>query len=180
MQDRLERRGVKGVEMRTLHSFGYEIVREGLGWTFSGSGYKRTAKELMQSAIAEHTELPALRNKDPLDAFLAGLRKAKMELPELAALTVEYGDKIYPFEPIFYSYIKKQLAANFLDFDDMIYLSIRPLLENNSLRHSYQSRFEFLLVDEFQDLNEAQLLLLQILSLPENNIFAVGDDDQMI
>ena len=180
MQDRLERRGVRGVEVRTFHSFGYEIVREGLGWTFSGSGYKRTAKELMQSAIAEHTELPPLRNKDPLDAFLAGLRKAKMELPELATLTVEYGDKIYPFEPIFYSYIQKQLAANFLDFDDMIYLSVRLLLENSSLRQNYQARFEFLLVDEFQDLNEAQLLLLQILSLPENNIFAVGDDDQMI
>jgi DNA helicase-2/ATP-dependent DNA helicase PcrA len=180
MQDRLNRRGVEGVEVRTFHSLGYEIVREGLGWSFQGSTSKKTSKTLMKSAILQHTELPPLRNKDPLDAFLAGLRRAKMELPALSAVTVEYGDRIYPFEEIFYSYIQKQLNANFLDFDDMIYLAIRILLENSSLRSVYQSRFEYVLVDEFQDLNEAQLLLLQIISLPENNIFAVGDDDQMI
>jgi DNA helicase-2/ATP-dependent DNA helicase PcrA len=183
MQDRLERRGaqgVRGVEVRTFHSFGYEIVREGLGWTFGGSAQKKTAKALMKSAILEHTQLPALRNQDPLDAFLAGMRQAKMELPALSTVTVEYGDKLYPLEPIFHSYVKKQLSSSFLDFDDMIYLAVRLLLENRSLRRRYQSRFEFVLVDEFQDLNEAQLLLLQIIGLPENNIFAVGDDDQMI
>jgi ATP-dependent DNA helicase UvrD/PcrA len=180
MEDRLNQRGVEGVEVRTFHSLGYEIVREGLGWSFQGSTSRKTSKTLMKSAIMQHTELPPLRNKDPLDAFLAGLRRAKMELPALSAVTVEYGDRIYPFEDIFYSYIQKQLNANFLDFDDMIYLAIRILLENSSLRSVYQSRFEYVLVDEFQDLNEAQLLLLQIISLPENNIFAVGDDDQMI
>jgi DNA helicase-2/ATP-dependent DNA helicase PcrA len=180
MQDRLNRRGVEGVEVRTFHSLGYEIVREGLGWSFHGSTSKKTAKTLMKSAILQHTDLPPLRNKDPLDAFLAGLRRAKMELPVLSTVTVEYGERIYPFESIFYSYIQKQLHADFLDFDDMIYLAIRTLLENSSLRSVYQCRFEYVLVDEFQDLNEAQLLLLQIISLPENNIFAVGDDDQMI
>ena len=180
MQDRLERRGTQGVEVRTFHSFGYEIVREGLGWTFGGATQKKTAKALMKSAILEHTQLPALRNQDPLDAFLAGLRKAKMELPALSTVTVEYGDKMYPLEPIFHSYVKKQVSASFVDFDDMIYMAARLLLENRALRRAYQSRFEFVLVDEFQDLNEAQLLLLQIIGLPENNIFAVGDDDQMI
>ncbi|HSK66721.1 MAG TPA: UvrD-helicase domain-containing protein, partial [Anaerolineales bacterium] len=180
MQDRLERRGAQGVEVRTFHSFGYEIVREGSGWTFGGSTQKKTAKGLMRSAIQEHTGLPPLRNQDPVDAFLDGLRRAKMELPALSSVTVEYGDKLYPLEPIFHSYLKKQMSATFMDFDDMIYLAVRLLLENSSLRRAYQSRFEFVLVDEFQDLNEAQLLLLQIIGLPENNIFAVGDDDQMI
>src|SRR5829696_1245026 len=180
MQDRLERRGGAGVEVRTFHSFGYEIVREGSGWTFGGSTQKKTAKALMRSAIQEHTGLPPLRNQDPVDAFLDGLRRAKMELPTLATVAVEYGDKLYPLEPIFHSYVQKQMSDRFMDFDDMIYLAVRLLLENRGLRRSYQSRFEFVLVDEFQDLNEAQLLLLQIIGLPENNIFAVGDDDQMI
>ena len=106
--------------------------------------------------------------------------KAKMDLPALPNMSVEYGERIYPFEPIFYSYLKAQLDRNHLDFDDMIYLALRVLLEDSSLRQAYQSRFEFVLVDEFQDLNQAQLLLLQVLSLPENNVFVVGDDDQMI
>ena len=180
MQDRLERRGTQGVEVRTFHSFGYEVVREGSGWTFGGSTQKKSARALMRSAIQEHAQLPALRNQDPVESFMAGLRKAKMELPALSSLTVEYGDKIYPLEPIFNSYLKKQISASFVDFDDMIYMAVRQLLENKTLRRTYQSRFEFVLVDEFQDLNEAQLLLLQIIGLPENNIFAVGDDDQMI
>ena len=180
MQDRLERRGVRGVDVRTFHSFGYEIVREGAGWTFGGSTQKKTARALMKDAIQEHAQLPALRNRDPLDAFMAGLRRAKMELPALSTVTVEYGDKVYPLEPIFHSYVQKQLSNNFVDFDDMIYMAVRLLLEKSTLRRDYQSRFEFVLVDEFQDLNEAQLLLLQIIGLPENNIFAVGDDDQMI
>lgn len=180
MQERLERKGIHSIEVRTFHSLGYEIVRESLGWNFSGAAHKQLSRELMRAAIRQHTELPPLRNKDPLDAFLDGLRKAKMDLPALPSLTVEYGERIYPFEPIFYSYLKAQLDRNFLDFDDMIYLALRVLLENSTLRHAYQSRFEFVLVDEFQDLNQAQLLLLQVLSLPENNVFAVGDDDQMI
>lgn len=179
MQDRLERRGVRDVDVRTFHSFGYEVVRDGLGWTFS-SAHRKTARELMRAAIQEHTELPARRNQDPLEAFLAGLRQAKMELAPISTVTVEYGDKLYPLEPIFYSYLKKQASASFLDFDDMIYLAVRLLLGNRALRRKTQARFDFILVDEFQDLNETQLLLLQIIGLPENNIFAVGDDDQMI
>ena len=94
MQDRLERHGVRGVDVRTFHSLGYEIVREGAGWTFGGSTQKKTARALMKDAIQEHTQLPALRNQDPLDAFMAGLRRAKMELPALSTVAVEYGDKI--------------------------------------------------------------------------------------
>jgi DNA helicase-2/ATP-dependent DNA helicase PcrA len=180
MQERLERKGIHGIEVRTFHSLGYEIVRESLGWSFSGTAHKQISRELMRTAIRRHTELPPLRNKDPLDAFLDSLRKAKMDLPALPSMTVEYGERVYPFEPIFYSYLKAQLDRNFLDFDDMIYLALRVLLENSTLRHAYQFRFEYVLVDEFQDLNQAQLLLLQVLSLPENNVFAVGDDDQMI
>ncbi len=180
MQERLERKGIHGIQVRTFHSLGYEIVRKSLGWKYSGVEHKNLPRDLMRNAIRQHTELPPLRNKDPLDAFLDGLRKAKMDLPDLTTLTVEYGERIYPFEPIFYSYLKAQLDRNYLDFDDMIYMALRVLLDNRSLRHAYQSQFEYVLVDEFQDLNQAQLLLLQILSLPENNVFAVGDDDQMI
>jgi very-short-patch-repair endonuclease len=180
MQARLEGKGVYTVEVRTFHSLGYEIVRAAFRWNFDAATYSRTARELMRAAIKQHTDLPPMRNKDPLDAFLDGLRRAKMELSPLETLTVEYGERVYPFESIFYSYLEKQVGAKFLDFDDMIYLAIRALLQDSSLRRYFQSAFEFVLVDEFQDLNQAQLLLMQILALPENNIFAVGDDDQMI
>lgn len=180
MQERLDRKNVDGVEVRTFHSLGYEIVRQGLGWVFDGQAHQKTTRALLQSAVRQHVELPPQRNHDPLDAFLDGMRRAKMELPPLDTLTVEVGERIYPFEPIFETYLEKQVAARHFDFDDMIYLAARVLLNDRELRRALQQKFEFVLVDEFQDLNQAQLLLLQILALPENNIFAVGDDDQMI
>lgn len=51
---------------------------------------------------------------------------------------------------------------------------------NYTLRWEIQNTYKYILVDEFQDLNRVQLLMLEILSLPENNLFIVGDDDQMI
>ena len=124
MQERLERKGIRDIEVRTFHSLGYEIVRESMGWTFSGSAHKNISRDLMLTAIRQHTELPALRNKDPLDIFLGGLRRAKMDLSPLPTMTVEYGERVYPFEPIFYSYLQAQLDRNYLDFDDMIYLAL--------------------------------------------------------
>ncbi len=180
MQERLDRKNVYGVEVRTFHSLGYEIVRQGLGWVFDGQAHQKTTRSLLQAAVRQHVELPAQRNHDPLDAFLDGLRRAKMELSPLDTLTVEVNERIYPFEPIFETYLEKQAAARHFDFDDMIYLAARVLLKDRALRRALQQKFEFVLVDEFQDLNQAQLLLLQILALPENNLFAVGDDDQMI
>ncbi len=180
MQERLERKGVESVEVRTFHSLGYEIVHQALGWNFNGKGHQKATRDIMNAAVRQHVDLPAIRNKDPLDAFLDGLRRAKMELPPIETVTVEFAERIYPFEAIFNTYLEKQTAANHFDFDDMIYLAVRVLLKNPELRRACQSKYEFVLVDEFQDLNQAQILMLQILALPENNIFAVGDDDQMI
>jgi DNA helicase-2/ATP-dependent DNA helicase PcrA len=67
-----------------------------------------------------------------------------------------------------------------VDFDDMVYLPLRAMLGDRSLRRRLQRQFEYLLVDEFQDLNRGQLLFMQVLALPGNNLFVVGDDDQMI
>jgi ATP-dependent DNA helicase UvrD/PcrA len=70
--------------------------------------------------------------------------------------------------------------SNALDFDDLIMLTIKLFRENPKLLKKYQSQFEFILVDEFQDLNLAQYHLVKLLSKLHSNISAVGDDDQSI
>lgn len=180
MQNRLAKKHIESVEVRTFHSLGMEVVRKGLRWNFQGSAENKMTREILRGAVSKYVQLPARRNKDPLDAFLDALRKAKMELPAIDTVDVEYEDKIYPFEAIFNLYLQRQTERNFFNFDDMIYLAVRVLLDQDAMRREYQNQFEYILVDEFQDLNRAQLLLLQILSLPANNVFVVGDDDQMI
>jgi len=180
MQERVAEKYIGGVEVRTFHSLGYEIIRNHLQWIFRGNSERRGTRELLRKAIEEHFQLPPRRNKDPLDAFLDALRKTKMELPKVSDVTVEFDEKLYPFEGVFNSYLELQLKHNFFNFNDMIYLAVRILLDQSTLRKQYQNKFEYILVDEYQDLNRAQLLLLQILSMPDNNVFVVGDDDQMI
>ncbi|MEJ2696357.1 MAG: ATP-dependent helicase [Candidatus Sulfobium sp.] len=70
--------------------------------------------------------------------------------------------------------------SNALDFDDLIMLTVKLFSENPKILKKYQSRFEFLLVDEFQDLNLAQYNLVKLLSKLHRNISAAGDDDQSI
>ncbi len=170
-----------GVKVRTFHSFGYEIIRDYLNWKFPGEESAKTkTRRLLKDAIEPYYPIPPRRNRDPLDVFLDALRKTKMELLHIKDVTVDDNGNIIPFENIFNRYLGLQIHHHFFNFDDMIYLALRAILDDNVLRKSLQNKFEFILVDEFQDLNKAQILLMQILALPQNNIFIVGDDDQMI
>jgi DNA helicase-2/ATP-dependent DNA helicase PcrA len=69
-------------------------------------------------------------------------------------------------------------AGGSLDFDDLIARAARLLDEDPPLRDRWQRRFSHVLVDEFQDVDAAQLRLVRLLAAPEDNLFVVGDDDQ--
>lgn len=71
-------------------------------------------------------------------------------------------------------------TANALDFDDIIFRTVNLLRGNEEVRRRYQSRFLYVSVDEYQDTNEAQFVLTELLSGGHRNIMVVGDDDQSI
>ena len=71
-------------------------------------------------------------------------------------------------------------AKALMTFDEQLFRAVEILLEHPVARRVYQYRFDSVLVDEVQDLTPVQFLMLRLLSLPLNNLFAVGDDDQMI
>lgn len=175
------RLGEDGVKVRTFHSFGLEIIRDHLNWQFPGTHQERTrTRQILKDSIAPFYQIPFRRNKDPLDVFLDALRRTKMELPHIKEVTVDDNGNIVPFENIFNRYLELQTQHNFFNFDDMIYLALRAIIDDIVLRKNLQNQFEYILIDEFQDLNKAQILLMQTLALPQNNLFIVGDDDQMI
>ena len=70
--------------------------------------------------------------------------------------------------------------ADAMDFDDIIFYTVKLLEENPQIREYYQSKFKYVLVDEYQDTNHAQFMLTKLLSGGYNNICVVGDDDQSI
>lgn len=77
-------------------------------------------------------------------------------------------------------YQQRMQAANAVDFGDLLLLTVRLFEEHPEVRRRWQERFEYLLVDEFQDTNRVQYRLIQLLVGPEENLCVVGDDDQSI
>ncbi|MFA5858524.1 MAG: ATP-dependent helicase [Elusimicrobiota bacterium] len=159
MNCRLKAKQVTNVDVRTFHSLGYEIIRNKTGGRFN---------------------LQAEQSVNSIDPLILVLQQTKNDILPISDTTVEINGQTVPLKPVFNAYIERQWMLNSFNFDDLIYFPIRILIDDDIIRNKYQQRYQYLLVDEFQDLNKAQLLLLQILSLPENNVFIVGDDDQMI
>ena len=81
---------------------------------------------------------------------------------------------------VYAAYEKKLKEAGAFDFDDLIYQTVQLLAEHKEVRDFYQSKYRYLLVDEYQDTSVAQFRLVSLLTGPEKNICVVGDDDQSI
>ena len=77
-------------------------------------------------------------------------------------------------------YMRRMLAANAMDFDDLIFFTVKLLEENEEVRSYWQRRFQYVLIDEYQDTNHLQYLLASTLAGGWGNICVVGDDDQSI
>ena len=113
--------------------------------------------------------------------ILSSISNAKNALQDAAAFARQAGDFYEQKVADIYSrYEQKLQLNNALDFDDLLMLSIKLLQENKEVREKYQDRFDYLLVDEYQDTNHAQYLLTKFLAAKHRNICVVGDADQSI
>ena len=81
---------------------------------------------------------------------------------------------------VFRAYEERLKSANALDFDDLINKTLELFLDHPPVLQSYQRRFEYVLVDEYQDTNTAQYMLVKLLTKESRNLCVVGDDDQSI
>ncbi|HEY8705745.1 MAG TPA: UvrD-helicase domain-containing protein [Gaiellaceae bacterium] len=98
---------------------------------------------------------------------------------------VEYASRVASFydqtvADAYELYQKRLFAANAVDFDDMLYLTVDVLERFPEAREKWQKAFRYVLVDEYQDTNHAQYRFLQLLAEKHSNVFAVGDPDQSI
>ena len=114
-------------------------------------------------------------------AVQAHISDAKNRLLDVAAFTAQATDffaeqvaKIYAL------YQSKLQENNALDFDDLLMLTVELLTKNEELRMKYQKKFQYILVDEYQDTNGAQYAITKLLAAEHRNICVVGDADQSI
>ena len=178
-----------GVVCATFNAFGDRFQRQVAHLKIKVAPGNQVWREVMQESLDARNivlgKYKPVRGSDPIGLFLKAVDRAKADLQgpdqdvEIDSFS-ENGNPLVPFAPIWREFQNRQLKRNIQSFDDQVYLTVRYLLKNEVHRRDLQQRFEHILVDEFQDLNAAQLLLIDIVSRPHRNLYVVGDDDQLI
>jgi DNA helicase II / ATP-dependent DNA helicase PcrA len=112
-------------------------------------------------------------------AVLSLISRAKEKLVAPEDFTKHFSGHFENVVARLYTLYQEKLTMNrALDFDDLIGKAVRMLQQREDVRERYQSKFRYVLVDEYQDVNHAQYKLTQLLSGGSNNLCVVGDDDQ--
>lgn len=161
----------------TFHSLCARILRESISSLGYGKDFliadEDDSEKLLKQAFSS---LGIKEDKDLLKNTKKQISHAKSQflLPEDLSSGQSSLQQIYSR----YQALLKQY--NTLDFDDLLFLTVKLLKDFPDLLQMYQDRWRFILIDEYQDTNHAQYLLIKLLSGRHQNVFAVGDPDQSI
>ncbi len=161
---------------RTLNSLGYWIVAE------HRAGRPPLLDELQVRELIEQTfPIPRQRrtNTDPVGPYLDALTLVRLGLRDPTEVE-ESRDDVPGLADGFDAFRASLAARGGIDFDEQIYSALEALLGDGPFRRRMQGEHRHLLVDEFQDLTPAHLLLIRLLAMPTFDVFGVGDDDQTI
>jgi DNA helicase II / ATP-dependent DNA helicase PcrA len=172
----------------TFHSIGARILRSHADLL----GYRRDftildrddTKDLIKACIAEagietkgtHFPKPEVLN----EIFSLAVNTHKTATEILESQYDYFSQFTTPISDLAQRYAKRKRATNAMDFDDLLALWLRLLQEHTDVREHYQHRFQFVLVDEYQDTNRLQSDLIDLLAERHHNVTVVGDDAQSI
>ena len=146
------------------------------GFTIYDAGDAETAVERLMKELNLDTKRLSPRS------VAASISAAKNEMLTPGLYFDAYGDdpQRRRIAEIYVLYEKRLRAANAMDFDDLLLNTVAMLRVDEAVLHSYQQRFRYLLVDEFQDTNGVQNELVMMLAAEHRNLCVVGDSDQSI
>ncbi len=169
----------------TFHSACCRILRrdiERMGYTRSFTIYDSSDSERLMKEIIKDM---GLDDKTFPPRYVLGAiskEKDKMVSPqEMLERAERSGDiRALHIARAYEKYQAKLRDNNALDFDDIIYITVKLLMENPDVKQYYQKKFRYVMVDEYQDTNHMQYLLTSLLAGGYENICVVGDDDQSI
>ncbi len=166
------------VSFGTFHAVFFQILRNAYG--YSGESILREDERIrIVLDIARELKLEAADPREWAVDMLSEISRVKSE-----QIPVEYYYAVSApeeeFRKIFRMYRERQEHLRKIDFDDMCVYTADLFHSRRDILRSWQDRFRYILIDEFQDINLLQYKIIRQLALPENNLFIVGDDDQSI
>lgn len=179
--------GVPGLWGGTFHSIGNRVLRRWadlLGYETDFTILDRDDSREMLRVCREETkdepEVDLPKNDVLGDIFSLAVNKDQ-SIAELLAEEFDYLLDVAPeIAALHQRYRARKKAANAMDFDDLLALWVKLLDEHPTVCQGYQQRFQFILVDEYQDTNKLQGRLIDLLAARHKNVMVVGDDSQCI
>ncbi len=173
--------GAKSVWVATFHSTCVRILRnhaDKLGYTTGFSIYDTDDSRSVMKEVLKRLNIDSKRY--PERAFLSKISSAKdkLEIPE----DTGYGSDVIERQlaTVYKAYQERLLLGNAMDFDDLIVKTVELFKNFPEILREYQDRFQYIMVDEYQDTNIAQFELIRLLAGERQNLCVVGDDDQSI
>ncbi len=166
----------------TFHSIGALFLRqnaEKIGLTPNFSIFDSDDSENLIKDIMVEKGMDIKQVKPQAVSYFISSAKNEMISPE--NFVNHYGGFLEDITAEIYPIYQKQLAVqNSVDFGDLLYLTVKILSEEKDVLEKYQEKYKYMMIDEYQDTNNAQYLFAKLLSAKHQNICVVGDDDQGI
>ena len=170
------------IQISTFHSFGLTIVKE----NYERLGYKKEftildsedSLAIIKKILKDSGLDPKMYNPKNIRNRISSAKNERMTPDQLSCFSAcDFDEKVVT---VYESYQKKLKTNNSLDFDDLLLKPIELFEEYPEVLEEYQERFQYILIDEYQDTNEVQYQLTKMLSGKRKNICAVGDESQSI
>lgn len=172
----------KKVQVSTFHSFGLKLLRE----NYEKLGYESNfvimdsddSLTVVKKIVKDLGYDPKIYNPRAIRNKISSCKNEMMTPEVYERYAVSDYEKV--MHQVYEKYEDKLKKNNSVDFDDLLLLPIKLFKENPSTLQKYQDLYQYILIDEYQDTNEAQYILSKLISAKNRKITCVGDDSQSI
>ena len=166
------------VSFGTFHAIYFKILKYAYGLSAANIITEEQKIQWLRELV-EQEQIEVEDEKELIQSMISEISQVKGE-----RLTLKYYNakscSNEVFQRIYTKYQEKLKYSQKLDFDDMLVLTYELLTEREDILKGWQKKYRFILIDEFQDINQIKYDTIRLLAKPENNLFIVGDDDQSI
>ena len=165
------------VKFGNFHAIFFHMLCQHQGYSANSIISLREKKKYLKIIIQEiHSDL--ICDQEILEEILQKISFVKNRGIESGFTDLQMNE--YDLKKIFYRYQEMLFEHRKLDFEDMMLLCQKMLNDHSQILSFYQEQFQYILIDETQDMNQLQYDIMKLLAAPRNNLFMVGDDDQSI
>ena len=172
----------KKLQVSTFHSFGLKILRENCRLLGYDNNFvimdSDDSLTIVKKILKETNYDPKMYNPKAIRNKISNCKNEMIMPKDYEKYAVSDYEKVVHL--IYQKYEERLQKNNSMDFDDLLLLPLKLFRENKDILDLYQERYKYVLIDEYQDTNEAQYTLTKMISAKYKNITCVGDDSQSI